>query len=366
MNTVPYITRLLVITIASIVADGNSLASQAAMKPESATRGTGYRYPSEQLDKAEFSGAIAIINPNGESIFLGFGENATADGKPDQKTLIDIGSISKTITAVAALSLVDQGKLSLNDRLSDFFPYAPKDKLDISLHQLLTHSSGLPHHIAEDGDGISKQEFLKRTMDSSLLFQPGEKYHYSNVGYSLVAAIIEQRSNTSYEEFIRQTVLKNTENLSIGYEGAYVSEYSMLTPNGEAIDQNSWGGSPKWELIGNGGLVSRPLDLALFFRKLNDGEIISFAALEFMKTPHIREGDGAPSYYGYGLVVEDHPRYGRTYWHNGSNGIYSATWAYYADHEFIIVSASNDPKLNSDKAISIILKGVLPSNISDK
>ena len=260
---------------------------------------------------------------------------------------------------MAVMRLVDQGFLSMSDRLSKFFPDAPKEKLDITVHQLLTHSSGLLSHVAEDGDGISKNEFLKRAMNSKLLFEPGAKYEYSNVGYSLVAAIIEQVSNVSYEEFIREILLKDIGELSIGYEAAYVSKRSMLTPSGETIAQNSWGGSPNWELIGNGGLVARPSDLVHFLKKLNEGKIISFAALELLRIPHVQEGVGAPSHYGYGLVVEDHPKYGRIYWHNGGNGIFSATWTHYLDKNLIIITSSNSPKLNSDKAESIVLKEVI-------
>ena len=310
------------------------------------------------MEKAKFTGAIVIARQNEDSFFAGFGGKATVTGKPDSMTLVDIGSISKTVTAVAVLRLLDQGKLSMSDRVSQFFSNVPKEKLDITIHQLLTHSSGLQHEVAKDGDGISKSEFLKRAMSSDLLFEPGEKYEYSNVGYSLLAAIIEHVSQTSYEEFVRETLLKDINVPSIGYEAAYTSKDSILTPAGETIKQNSWGGAPKWELIGNGGMIATPTDLITFLTWLNGGKIISPSSLELFRTPHIREGR-SPSYYGYGVVVEDHSKHGRIYWHNGGNGIFSATWAHYLDHDLIIVTASNSPKLNSDKVESLVMKELL-------
>ena len=366
MNTILYLIRFVIAGIATIVAGGSCIAKEGELELGSVTSSVHYKQVLNKLENAEFTGAIVIASQNDDLFFAGFGDKATVNGRPDEKTLVDIGSITKTVTAVAALSLVDQGKLSMSDSLSKFFPSAPKEKLSITVHQLLTHSSGLINHVANDGDGISKAEFLKRTMNSKLLFEPGENYEYSNAGYSLVAAIIEQISNFPYEEFVRKVLLKDINALSVGYQTGYVSDHSMLTPEGETIAQNSWDGSPGWELIGNGGLVARPIDLAHFLKKLNEGKIISLAALELLRTPHVQEGVGAPSYYGYGAVVEDHPKYGRVYWHNGSNGIFSATWVHYLDQQLFIVTASNSPKLNSDKVESIVVKEVLHRNSNKK
>jgi len=359
MNKTRYLARLVIIGVVAMVSGRSCLAKDGALELESTTNRADYKQVVDQLERSEFTGIFVIANQKEELFFAGFGDKATVSGRPDEKTLIDIGSITKTVTAVAALHLVDQGKISTSDRMSKFFPYAPIDKSDITVHQLLTHSSGLTSQVARDGDGISKAEFLMRAMGSKLLFQPGEKYEYSNVGYSLIAAIIEQVSNVSYEKFVRETLLKDIDESSIGYEADYVSEHSMLTPTGETIAQNSWGGSPKWESIGNGGLVARPTDLIRFLKELNEGEIISLTALELLRTPHVQEGVGTPSHYGYGAVVESHPKYGRVYWHNGGNGTFSSTWAHYLDQQLIIVTASNSQKLNSDKVESMILKEIL-------
>jgi len=365
MNTIAYLARVAAVSLVTIVTTEICLAKDDSLKSEITMNMTNVNRIVDQLEKAEFTGAIAVANQNDDLIFAGFGDKATVNGRPESNTLVDIGSITKTVTAVAALKLVEQGKLSLSDRISKFFPYAPEEKLGITIHQLLTHSSGLPPYVAKDGDGISKDEFLKRTMNSQLIFKPGEKYEYSNVGYSLIAVIIEQVSNISYEKFIRETLLKDISKSSIGYEAAYASEDSMLTPGGETIAQNSWGGSPKWELIGNGGLIATPTDLVTFLKKLDEGKIISSDALNLLRTPYIREGQ-APSHYGYGVVVEDDSKYGRIYWHNGGNGIFSATWTHYSDYDLIIVTTSNSPKLNSDKAESIVLKEVLRHSKNEK
>ncbi len=304
----------------------------------------------QNLEARGFRGVIAIAPKDGKTFYAGFGDTATKSGKPNKDTLVDTGSITKTITAIAALTLVDDAKLSTADRLSDFFPDAPDDKASITLHQLLTHSAGFPGAVGDDHEGLSKDAFLERAMNVDLLFQPGSNYEYSNVGYSLVAAIIEQVSGKDYERFIREDVLGRRCNRDIGYESAYEPKRSLLTASGADIKTASWGGSSHWALIGNGGLVSSAKDMVCFRRAVIDGDIISPAAIQLAQTPMVREGEGAPSHYGYGMVVEDHPNFGRVYWHNGGNGHFLANWTHYADHGFIVFTASNSPDFDADLA----------------
>ena len=238
MNTIVDLTRVVTLICATILAVESCLAKCAPLELESPKLTTSYKPVVDQLQKDAFTGAIVVAHKGDDLFFAGFGDSATPNGQPDSNTLVDIGSITKTLTAVAALRLVDQGKLSMKDRIEKFFPHAPKRKLNITIHQLLTHSSGLPHSVAQDRTGISKDEFLKRTMDAELLFKPGEKFQYSNVGYSLIAAVIEQVSKTSFEGFVRGSLLKDSKKSSIGYQATYRSDRSILTPEGETISQN--------------------------------------------------------------------------------------------------------------------------------
>ncbi|PHR93387.1 MAG: hypothetical protein COA69_05480 [Robiginitomaculum sp.] len=88
-----------------------------------------------------------------------------------------------------------------------------------------------------------------------------------------------------------------------------------------------------------------------FRNKLIGGEIVSQENIRLIHTAHIREGEGAPSFYGYGMVVQGHPKLGTFYWHNGGNTVSSANWTDYADNGYLIVAASRAPNLSADHVV---------------
>ena len=313
------------------------------------------------LEQKGFRGIVAIQTDK-TSYVVGIGDETTANGRANESTLVDIGSITKPITAAAILLLVEGQKLDLDDPLSMFFPNAPFDKSEITIHQLLTHSSGLPNIIGDDYEqNLTKDVFLKRAFRAKLKFKPGTSYNYSNTGYSLLAAIIEQITDISYEDYLRHELFKNAELTSIGYATAYHPEKSMLMETGEDIAAGSWGGQVNWALIGNGGLIATASDMISFQQKFNTGEILSPKSVQLAQSQHIRESP-MDSHYGYGTVVEDHPRFGRLYWHNGSNGKFHANLTTYADKNLIVFTASNTPTFNADKAAELIANTLLKEN----
>lgn len=307
-----------------------------------------------RLEQQGFKGIIAIQTSRA-SYLAGIGDKTTVTGLADESTLVDIGSITKSITAAAILLLAQEKRLSVTDPLSKFIQNVPLDKSEITVHQLLTHSSGLLDTVGDDHEyGLTKEVFLKRALGTKLKSEPGTNYNYSNVGYSLLAAIIEQVSGLPYEHYLRHELLKNAQLPSIGYAATYDPKKSMLTETGEDIAAGSWGGKPNWALIGNGGLIATAPDMIRFQQKFKAGEILSSAFVKLAQMPHMRESANAPSDYGYGTVVEDHSRFGRIYWHNGSNGKFHANLTTYADKDLIVFTASNTPTFNADKAEQLI------------
>ena len=285
---------------------------------------------------------VAYSHHNGDVQVVEFGalEN---DGIPADETQIDINSVTKTVTGVMAAKLVEQGQVSFTERLDEIFDNVPADKASITLHHLLTHSAGLIEVVGDDEERLGKAEFLDRAFNSELMSEPGSIYSYSNVGYSVVAAIIEERSGKSYDAFLQEDVIAGLGLPNTGYLSVYDDARSMKTANGETIFDASWGGhEPYWNLIGNGGLVSTVQEMVKFRRAVVSGEIISSETLEILQTPHIKEDDAATSFYGYGLVVQDYPELGRFYWHNGGNNVFSAQWGDYEDKGDILFTAGAD------------------------
>ena len=121
-------------------------------------------------------------------------------------TVVQIGSNTKDFTAVDILRLQEAGKLSVTDSLGKYFKDVPADKRGITILDLMTHKSGLPLYSGLDFEPVSREAFLARVMKMPLLFAPGAQQKYSNVGYSVLAAIIEQLVGDSYGGYTHKTL----------------------------------------------------------------------------------------------------------------------------------------------------------------
>ena len=149
-----------------------------------------------ELEKVGFNGSV-LVELNGNKVI------SEAYGFADKErqlenlstTIFDIGSITKQFTATAILKLEMQGKLSTDDNLSEYFENIPEDKEMITIHDLLRHQSGLISNVGKDYEKISKEEFLNKVLSSILIFDVGTSFSYSNIGYSLLAMIIEKVSD---------------------------------------------------------------------------------------------------------------------------------------------------------------------------
>ncbi len=170
----------------------------------------------QEISLEGFSGTV-LVDYKGELFSKGYGENTQSLRIPNtEETVYDIGSITKQFTAAGILKLEMMGLIKLDSKLPSYFNHVPEDKKDITIHQLLTHSSGLIDWIGDDYDAISTEDFLKQSFTSDLLQAPGKKYHYSNVGYSLLALIIEKVSGQSYEGFLSEQFVHSCRNETYG------------------------------------------------------------------------------------------------------------------------------------------------------
>ncbi|MCH8906756.1 MAG: beta-lactamase family protein [Candidatus Heimdallarchaeota archaeon] len=260
-----------------------------------------------------------------------------------ETTAMSIGSIAKQVTAVGILQLVDQGLLSLDNPLSTYFESVPSEKGNITVHQLLTHISGFKDGLGDDFDLISRDEFIETAFSKPLMSKPSEKFIYSNLGYSMLAIIIELITKKSYQEFVRKDLffplgityiswfgdpLWNNEN-SVQYYVDGVHTGSIGSWNGSWDSNKSY-----WHILGNGGICISAPDFFLWMRALIGGKLISRESLDSMFTPGLDN-------YGYGWVIH-HTLYGRMISHNGGSTLgVNATVRYYENTQTTIIIFSN-------------------------
>ncbi|HUR09212.1 MAG TPA: serine hydrolase domain-containing protein [Nonomuraea sp.] len=245
------------------------------------------------------------------------------------ETVYDIMSMTKSFTAVAIMKLQMAGKLRVSDPISTYVGPVPADKRKITIHQLLTHTSGLPEGLGDDYDPISRQEMIAGAAKSKLIGPPGTKFAYSNLGYSLLAAIIEIAAGTDYEHFLAKEILAPAEMTHTGYvlprwdTGRITVEYNEKgLPQGRPLDHQWAADGPYWNLRGNGGLLSTASDMYRFHRALAGDTILDHDAKAKMFKAYAPIGlpgyDGYATGYGW-IITPD----GALATHSGGND-----WSY--------------------------------------
>lgn len=244
-------------------------------------------------------------------------------------TVYDVMSMTKQFTAAAVLKLQMQGALRVTDPIHRYLDDVPPDKRGITVQHLLTHTSGLVAAVGGDYERLSRDGLLARAFGSELRSQPGARHHYSNVGYSLLAAIIEEASGTGYEEFLAQHLFAPAGMQQTGYvlpewrpSDVAVEYDEQGEPHGRPFEHPWADDGPYWNLRGNGGLLSTARDMFRWHRALEGDQVLDAAARRELFRPRVLEEPGGSTRYAYGWVVAD-TRLGPVQWHNGGNG-----WSY--------------------------------------
>jgi CubicO group peptidase (beta-lactamase class C family) len=301
------------------------------------------------LAERGFSGT-ALVTRKGEVVLhKGYGLRNRRANKPcTLDTVFDIASITKHFTASAILKLEVQGKLRTTDPISKYLPGVPPERNSITIHHLLTHTSGLESVYGEDDDYLPKDLALKLFFRMPLLSRPGEKYSYSNPGFSLLAAIVESASGQSYEAYLREQLWKPAGMEQTGYV-LPAWDLDLVSHNYDAKGEShghtfnrNWGpDGPWWHFFGNGGILSTTGDFLKWDRALNAETVLPAPAREKLWTAHVPMGESGSS-YGYGTVVRKTARGTRIVGHSGGSDWGVSTKYYrFPDDHVVVIAFSN-------------------------
>ena len=268
------------------------------------------------LVKSDSAGAAVLVAQNGRVLFeKGYGlADVEKHAAATPETKFRIGSITKQFTAAAILKLQEEGKLSVNDKLSKFIPDYPRGD-EVTIHHLLTHTSGIHSY-------TSKPEFMESVTapaktDAHIQsfkndpydFDPGRKWLYNNSGYFLLGYIIEKVSGESYGDFLRK---KFFDPLAMKNTGVHAStavlEHEAL---GYQFEDGKFKRALNWDMSkagGAGALYSTVGDLHRWNEGVFNGKVLKEPTLKAAFTPVVT-GDGdttqpKESGYGYGWSIQ--------------------------------------------------------------
>ncbi len=314
-----------------------------AAKPEVITDEVRAQWDAMQKEHL-FEGIIRLTR-NGEVVY----QSVSGTNDLGQPLTVDspmfMNSVSKQFCACAILMLRDQGKLSLDDTLDQYFPDFTKAK-DVTLRNLLSMRSGLTRYYMDLEENLAKyahmtREELKETMlewlyEQPLTFEPDSTFEYNNTNYVLLAYVVEQVSGIAYEDYIRQHIFEPLGMTHSGFSSDVAGHpewgltFDNLTPGSETLEMCK----------GCGDIVSTAGDMEIWMNALPNGKVICEESYREMATSY---SNGSISYAGYGYGLMLCPRGG---WGHGGNNKASSNYIYFnTDYGYnLYIATPNTPE----------------------
>ncbi len=311
----------------------------------------------ERSRKGRFNG-VALIAQQGQIIYE-FAYGYSNVKKKDTLTLnsaFQLASTSKTLTAGAVLLLKDEGKLKLTDTLQKYFPGLPYK--NITIHDLLTHRSGLGNYLyfgepycdsknCYKGTILNNANLLNMMMNEKppTYFIPARKFAYCNTNYALLTLIIEKVSGQSYSDFMEQRIFK-----PLGMNNTWVH-----SPERDAMHKNkttghTGAGKPEEEdfadeVLGDKGIYSTVGDLLLWDQALYSEKLLKKETIEEAFTGYSNEHKGQRN-YGYGWRLMDYGKGNKAIYHNGWwHGYNTLFFRRPADKTTVIILSNRDNRM---------------------
>ena len=308
-----------------------------------------------ELSSANGFSGVVLVSKKGEIILSkGYGWADRENKIPNTpSTVFNIGSVTKQFTASAILKLVEQGRIKTSDKISSYFAQTPIDKRDITIHQLLTHTSGISNRTGGFRyDEASKEQFLIEFFASELQSKPGTTYQYANANYILLTIILESASGQTYNSFLNENLFEPAQMKSTGYKSINFNTERLAHGyyyNRDDEKWVDWGTTQKhlpyndkhWYSIGKGDIHSTIEDLYKWHVALNDNVVLSSKTREIQETAYVAENDKMTSYYGYGWAISKSDRGTKIVAHNGSNGLYFADFVRFIEDDVVVIYITN-------------------------
>ena len=287
----------------------------------------------------EFNGSILIVD-EGDLIYentLGFADFESREPL-DGDMPFYLASLAKQFTAMGIMMLVEEKKISYEDEISRFFPLIPDIYKNITIHQLLTHTSGMKDYFSLNlmKNGLKNIDVYGALVNTKKLnFPSGTKYQYTNSGYVFLAMIIQIASGKLYDDFMQDRIfapLEMTHSYVLTERTAKMSYVKGYTAKLKPNDYNLF-------TYGDGGIFSTASDLLKWHNALESNALVSSRALLEAYTP-VELLNGQKRRYGYGWEIGNN-LYGKLVFHTGGLAGYRTYIERQLDSSNVIIILTN-------------------------
>lgn len=277
------------------------------------------------LDKSNSIGMVAGFSKGGNRQLSAAGyANLDEKNRMTTDTRIRLASVSKTITAVALMQLIENGEIMLDDRAIDYLDNLPSHFAEVTIRHLLNHSSGVrsyesPKERRNYKEYASLAAATEIFKDDDLVIAPGSDYSYTTYGYVLLGLILENVSGLTFGDYLKKYIFQ-----PVGMNSTGIERIENISSAQSAVYHKNSKGKVKEEKRSNlsdrvpgGGIYSTVGDMLLFGEALLNNELISEASFVLMRTDSGLKKEGNP--YGMGLFLYgENPKYGNVVGHGGA------------------------------------------------
>lgn len=262
--------------------------------------------------KSEIPGGVILVAKGGKAIYRkAFGmANLELNVKMQPDFVFEIGSMTKQFTAVSILMLVEEGKLKLDDEITKFIPDYPTSGNGITIHHLLTHTSGIKDFTSMKSikdiarSDLSPKELVDFFKNEPVDFKPGEQFKYCNSGYVLLGYIIEIASGQTYQEFVVQNIFAK-----LGMTNTYYASHEKIIKNRVSgyRDKEGYVNAAYISFsipYASGSIMSNVDDLLKWQNAIDANVLLNPIATEKVFTNY-KLNNGANIDYGYGWHIKE-------------------------------------------------------------
>ena len=310
-------------------------------------------YVRAEMQTQQIPGLSLAVMRNGEIVLArGYGlANVEHQVPVKPETIFQSGSMGKQFTATAVMMLVEDGKISLEDKITKYFTDGPETWNKITVRHLLTHTSGMTDY-PRDFDlrrDYTEDELVQRIKPIPLAFEPGAKWSYSNLAYVMLGVLIHKVSGKFYGDFLQERVFK-----PLGMSTARVISEADVVPNRAAgyrtvsgqLKNQEWV-SPSLNTTADGALYLTVYDMAKWDAALYTEKLLKRASLNEMWTA-VKLNDGKTHAYGFGWALGE-VRGHRIVEHGGSWQGFKSHISRYVDDKLTVVVFANHARANPAK-----------------
>ncbi|MEP6712012.1 MAG: serine hydrolase [Ferruginibacter sp.] len=296
-------------------------------------------------EKFGFTGSVLVVKDGKIILNKGYGyANKNQGWSNTPKTAFYIASVSKPITALGVMKLVEEKKISLSDPITKYFQNVPDNKKSITIEMLLTHTSGLEHTYSCD-DITDRRIAIETILNKTpLVAPPGNKYNYSGDNYTLLAAIIDITSGDSFENYVAKNILQPAGITHPAFTGYldHIRLEDYAAPSGNSSYKSLKNIDGTWGRKGRAGMVLSVEDLYKLDKAFSENKIFQAGTTENILSPKIKNNTTSEN-YGYGFSLGTTIRGTKVFGHSGDDdGVgHNVEYLDFPDENVKIFIASN-------------------------